>query len=81
MSDKTIGKVTHYYPKIQVAVVDLKASLKVGDAISFSGSTDFSQTVDSIQVEHQNIPQAKKGDTVGLKVDSPVKPGDAISKS
>ena len=81
MANPKLGKVTHFYPKISVAVVDLVANLAVGDAITFSGSTDFSQTVSSIQVEHESIPSAKKGDTIGLKVDQPVKPGDVISRS
>lgn len=75
-----LGNVTHYYDKIGVAVVDLVAPLHAGDAIKFSGSTDFSQTASSIQVEHEKVESAKKGDTVGLKVDQPVKPGDEIVK-
>ena len=75
------GVVTHYYDKIGVAVVDLTNSLHTGDTVKFSGSTDFSQTVTTIQVEHEKIESAKKGDTVGLKVDQPVKPGDEVLKA
>ncbi|KKU28701.1 MAG: hypothetical protein UX80_C0013G0007 [Candidatus Amesbacteria bacterium GW2011_GWA2_47_11b] len=76
-----VGVVTHYYDKIGVAVVDLTSSVHTGDVIKFSGSTDFSQTVTSLQVEHEKIESAKKGDTVGLKVDQPVKPGDEVLKA
>lgn len=80
LADLKIGTVTHYYDKIGVAVVDLTAPLHVGDRIRLSGSTDFAQTVASVQVEHEQIQSAKKGDTVGIKVDQPVKPGDEIVK-
>lgn len=74
-----IGKITHYYDKIGVAVVELTQVLKVGDKIKFSGhDKEFSQIVSSMQVEHQVIDKAKKGDEIGLKVDQPVKPGDIV---
>jgi putative protease len=80
VASNKIGKVTHFYPKIGVAVVELSSNLSVGDNITFSGSTDFSQAVSSMQVEHESITTAKKGETIGLKVDQPVKPGDTIAK-
>ena len=73
---KQIGTVTHYYDRIGVAIVDLTGSLKVGDTIQISGSTEFTQSVDSLQREHLQLDQAEKGDTVGLKVNQPVKPKD-----
>jgi len=76
-----VGKVTHYYSKIGVAVVDLLSALSVGDTVTFSGSNEFSQEVSSIQSEHESIRSAKKGDTIGLKVDKLVKPGDLLVKS
>ncbi|QLG69439.1 MAG: hypothetical protein CH104c_0207 [Candidatus Woesebacteria bacterium] len=77
-----VGKVTHYYDKIGVAVVELMADLAVGDRIKFTrgGEDMFEQTVESIQVEHNKIDSAKKGDTIGLKVDQPVKEGAEIFK-
>jgi len=77
-----VGKVTHYYDKIGVAVVELTADLAVGDRIKFTrgGEDMFEQTVESIQVEHNKIDSAKKGDTIGLKVDQPVKEGAEIFK-
>lgn len=80
ISNFKVGTVTHYYDKIGVAVVDVSAALHVGDTVKFSGSSEFSQTISSIQVEHEKVESAKKGDTVGVKVDQPVKPGDELVK-
>jgi translation elongation factor EF-1alpha len=76
-----VGTISHFYPKIGVAVLNLVSSLKVGDKITFSGSASFSQDVTSMQIEHEPITEAKKGQIVGLKVDQPVKPGDEVSKA
>lgn len=81
MADFKVGTVSHYYDKISVAVLDLSAPLHVGDLIRFSGSTEFSQKVESLQVEHEQVTSAAKGDTVGLKVTQPVKPGDEVVKT
>lgn len=71
---KLIGKVSHYFSKIGVAVIDLSDSLKVGDMIRIvGGETDFTQTVGSMQSEHQNIEEAKVGDSIGIKVDQKVR--------
>lgn len=80
MSDIKIGKVTHYFDKIGVAVVEMEGTLKIGDQIKFTGANEFQQEVSSMQVEHQNIAEAKKGETIGLKVDQPVKEGDEVYK-
>ncbi len=65
-----IGKVAHYYSHLQVAVVELnKGSLSVGNRIHIKGHTsDFYQTVDSIEIEHQSVQKAGPGDAFGLKV-------------
>lgn len=78
--DKPIGKVAHYYDKIGVAVVDLtQGSLKVGQKIKFKvGDEEFEQSVESLQVDHQSVDQVKKGDSFGLKVDQPTKPGTQV---
>jgi translation elongation factor EF-1alpha len=76
---KQIGKITHYFGKIGVAVLELTDGLKVGDDIVIAThSGDFEQNVDSMQVEHQQVSTAKAGDAVGLKVASPVKEGNAV---
>jgi putative protease len=82
MADFKVGKVTHYFDKIGVAVLELTGNLVVGDTIkiSKSGGDDFTMTVQSMQVEHEQIQEAKKGDTVGLKIEQPVKEGDEVFK-
>ena len=81
MADALVGKVTHYFDKISVAVVEALATLKVGDKIKITGhDQEFEQKIDSMQVEHENIQKAKKGDNFGMKVDQPVKKGDEVYK-
>jgi len=78
---KPIGKVSHYYTEIGVAVIDLNDSLAVGDKISIEGaSTKFTQTVDSMQIEHKDVKQATSGDSIGLKVVERVREGDKVYK-
>lgn len=78
---KLIGKVTHYFSKIGVAVIELSDVLKVGDTIRIiGGETDFEQAVDSMEVEHQKVEQAKTGDSVGLKVSQKVREGYKVYK-
>ncbi|OGL26353.1 hypothetical protein A3E49_03015 [Candidatus Saccharibacteria bacterium RIFCSPHIGHO2_12_FULL_49_19] len=84
MADSPIGTITHYYGKPSVAVVKLSsgASLKMGDQIQIKGhSVDFTQTVGSLQVEHQEVESVKAGDDFGLKVDQKVHEGDQIFSS
>lgn len=80
--DFKIGKVTHYYDKIGVAIVELDADLAVGDKIKFvrGGENLFDQTVTSIQIEHEKKDTASKGDVVGLKTDVVVKEGAEVYK-
>lgn len=73
---KLIGKVTHYFSKIGVAVIELSDALKVGDTIRIvGGETDFDQVVDSMEVEHQKVETAKVGDSIGLKINQKVREG------
>ena len=77
-----IGKVTHYFTKIGVAVIDLEAPLAVGNKISIEGATtNFIQTVKSMQIEHKEVKSAKKGDSIGLKVKDRVRNGDNVYKT
>ncbi len=76
---KKIGKIAHYFNKIGVGVVELEGKLKVGETIVIVGhGHEFEQGVDSMQVEHEQVSQAKKGDAVGMKVDQLVKEGDQV---
>lgn len=81
MAKKLIGKISHFFSKIGVAVLELSGELKAGDKISIEGRGQaVEQKVESMQVEHKNIETAKKGDSVGLKTEEPVKPGDKVYK-
>jgi putative protease len=74
-----IGKVTNYYSKINVAVIELSAPLKNGDEIAFEGTTtSFTQIVESMQIEHKTIESAKAGQAIGLKVKDRVRIGDTV---
>lgn len=74
-----IGRVTHYYSKIAVAIIALTGNLAVGDKIKIIGPrTETEQLVKSLQVEHQNIDQARPGDLVGLKVFNKIREGDIV---
>lgn len=74
MGNKEVGKISHYFDKIGVAVIEVKAPLKVGDSITVGEGEDaFEQIIKSMQIEHKGIQSAKKGDSVGLKVNKPVK--------
>ena len=74
---KLIGKVSHYFSKIGVAVIELSGSLSTGDTIRIVGGekTDFEQTIDSMEMEHEKIEKAKKGDAIGTKVKEKVREG------
>lgn len=77
-----VGTVTHFYDKIGVAIIDLSATLSVGDKIKFvrGGEDLFSEVVESIQVEHKKIDSANKGDVIGLKTNEAVKTGAEVFK-
>lgn len=76
-----IGQVTHYYNKISVGIIKLSDTLSVGDQVHIKGhTTDFTQKVDSIQIEHKDVEKAKKGDVVGVKVKEHVREGDEVFK-
>ncbi len=76
-----VGKIIHFYPKISVAVVELEDVLRVGDKISVERESGaFEQIVDSIQIEHENVKEAKKGDAIGLRVADRTREGAKVYK-
>lgn len=76
-----IGSIAHFFSKINVAVLDLTLPLNVGDKILIKGpSTDIEQTVESMQIERQNIQRAEGGQSIGLKVVQSVKEKDVVYK-
>ena len=78
--EKKIGKITHYFGKIGVGVIEVnEGELKVGDTIHIKGgATDFDQKVESMQVDKDPISEITKGQSAGLKVSEPVKNGDEV---
>lgn len=74
---KEVGKVTHYYSNIGVAIIELSGALAVGDIIKIGG---LEQAVSSMESEHQAIQSAKNGDVVGIKVDGKVNEGAIVEK-
>ena len=76
---KPIGKVTHYYGGIEVAIVKFNKATKKGTQVRFSGATtNFEQSLDSMQYEHKDIASAPKGKEVGVKVEDKVRDGDEV---
>lgn len=77
-----VGKVTHYFAKIGVAVIEVAdGSIKVGDEIHIKGhTTDFKQRVNSMQIEHEKIQIAEPGKSIGVKVEGPVRANDFVYK-
>lgn len=80
--EEEIGKITHFFSKINVGVLEItKGNIRVGDTIHIKGhTTDYYQKVQSMQVEHASVESAEEGMEVGLKVESPVREGDAVFK-
>lgn len=82
MAEEKIGAVTHYFGNIGVAaVIVTDGELKTGDIIHIKGHTsDFTQTVDSMQMEHESVSVARPGDEVGMKTAEYVREHDAVYK-
>jgi hypothetical protein len=79
--EKAVGKVTRYFSRIGVAVVDLIAPVALGDEIIFrKGDSEVSQILDSMQVDNQGLESAKAGDSVGIETHEPVKVGAEVFK-
>ena len=74
-----LGIVTHYFPKVNAAVIKLKKPLSVGDTVIIKGSTtQFEQKIESMQMDHVSIQKAKKGDEIGLEVNDRVREHDLL---
>ena len=81
MKEKEIGKISHYFGNISVGIIELTDTLKLGETIHIKGHTsDFTETVDSMQIEHADVSEAKAGDSVGIKVTEKVHPHDTVFK-
>lgn len=82
MQEVEIGKVTHYFGKASVAIIAItQGELKVGDTVRFKGHTsDFTEKIDSMQVEHQNVQKASPGESVGVRVNQHAREHDVVYK-
>ena len=80
--EEEIGKITHYFSKINVGVIEIvKGEVGVGDTIHIKGhTTDFYQKVQSLQVEHSPVDTIQEGESAGMKVESPVRENDLVLK-
>jgi len=81
MEEKEIGSITHYFGHISVGIIKLSDTLKVGDTVHIKGHTsDFTQKVDTMQIEHKDVAEARSGDAVGIKVAQKSHPNDKVFK-
>lgn len=79
IKEKNIGEITHYFPQVRAAVIKLKAPLSIADTIKIKGyTTDFTQDVESMQIDRVPIDSAKKGQEIGLLVNSRVRRHDVV---
>ena len=76
-----VGIITHYFPQVRAGVIKLKAPLSVGDVVKIKGhTTDFTQVITSMQINHVPVSSAKKGAEIGLLVNSRVRHNDVVYK-
>jgi putative protease len=79
MNDKKIGEVTHFFDKISVGIVKLDEELKIGDKVRFQGATtNFDQDITEMQLDHENIEKANKGQEIGIRTNDKVRIGDDV---
>ncbi len=78
---KPVGKVTHYYAHIKVAIVKFNTNIKTGTELYFKGATtDFKEGAKSMQFDHTPVATAKKGKQIGIKLKKRVREGDLVYK-
>ena len=82
MLEEEIGHVSNYFKNISVAAVEItNGSVSIGDKLHFRGhTTDFEVTVESIQLDHKSVTEAKRSDSIGLKVSAKVRKHDKVYK-
>jgi len=82
MEEKKVGEVIKFFGKISVAAIRLsEGSLKVGDTIHIVGhTTDLTATVESMQIENNNVQEAGPGADIGIKMKGKVRENDVVYK-
>ncbi len=81
MTEEAVGKVSDFFAHPVVAGIDMLGKLKVGDKIHITGhTTDIEMVIASMQIDNADVTDAKKGDSVGIKVPDRVRRGDTVYK-
>jgi len=79
---REVGRVAHFFSRINVAVIEVKDTISVGDQIFIKGpTTDSEQTIDSMEIEHEKVKQAEAGQSIGMKVNGRVRENDIVYKT
>ena len=79
---REVGRVSHFFGKINVAIIELKDTISVGDQILIKGpTTDIEQTIDSMEIEHEKVKQAEAGQSIGMKVNARARENDIVYKT
>jgi len=77
-----VGKVLHFFGRINVAIIELTETISVGDKIAIKGpTTESEQTVDSMEIEHMKVKQATAGQSIGMKVKGHVRENDTVYRT
>ena len=77
--EEKIGEITHYFGHIPAGIIKLTGTLKKGTKIHLKGATtDFTQEVTSMQIDHKDIEEAKKGKEIGIEINQKVRDGDEV---
>ena len=79
---REVGRISHFFTKINVAIIEVTDTLSVGDRIFIKGpTTDLEQTIDSMEIEHAKVQQAEAGQSIGMKVNARVRENDVVYKT
>ncbi len=82
VKEKELGRVIHWFDKINVAAIKLKGTLKKGDKIKFKhGEEEFEETINSLQIDHESVGAGKKGDEIAVKLSQKAKQGTMVYES
>ena len=79
---REVGRVSHFFGRINVAIIEVTDIISVGDQILIKGpTTDIEQTIDSMEIEHEKVKQAEAGQSIGMKVNARVRENDIVYKT
>jgi translation elongation factor EF-Tu-like GTPase len=79
---REVGRVSHFFGRINVAIIEVTDTISAGDQILIKGpTTDIGQSVDSMEIEHKKVEQAEAGQSIGMKVNGRVRENDIVYKT